>query len=126
MKPQALATQTSKNSGNCIEQVNKIFLKFATFYGHIWRSQFKNESYSNFARNEWSQALSGFDKKLIDEAIEECLKNREMPPALAQFVECCKQLNRKTQFFQKEVYKPCDPKIAQAYLQKMKQILNIK
>lgn len=127
VKVRASATQSSKNSGKCTEQVNKLFLKFSTFYGHIWRSQFKNEYYSDFARKEWSKALQEFDEKLIEQAIDECLKNREMPPALAQFIECCKQLSaRKKQFFQREVYKPCDPIIANSHLQKIKELLNMK
>ena len=107
--------------------MNKLFLKFSTFYGYIWRSQFKNEYYSEFARREWSKALEEFDEKLIDQAIDECLKNREMPPALAQFIECCKQLlARKKQCFQKEVYKPCNPIVAHNHLKKIKTILNMK
>ncbi len=38
VKAQVSVTRSSKTSGNCIEQVNKLFLKFSTFYGHIWRS----------------------------------------------------------------------------------------
>ncbi|MBA2649353.1 MAG: Vir protein [Legionella sp.] len=120
-------TQNSKNSGNCTEQINKIFLKFSTFYGHIWRSQFKNEYYTEFARNEWARALKEFDEKLIEQAVNECLKNRVMPPALAQFIECCKQLLAKEQpYFQREIYKPCNPVVAQSHLKKIKTMLNIK
>ncbi|MBA2656849.1 MAG: Vir protein [Tatlockia sp.] len=127
VKPQISATHSSKNSGKCTEQINKIFLKFSIFYGHIWRSQFKNDYYSEFAREEWSQALQKFDKKIIDEAIDECLKNREMPPTLSQFIEFCKELKkRKHCFFKREDYPLGDPKVAQAQLQIMKKILNMK
>jgi len=123
----ASVTPSSKSSGKCTEQVNKLFLKFSTFYGYIWRSQFKNEAYSNFARQEWSKALEVFDAQLIDQAIDECLKNREMPPALAQFIECCKQLSaRKKECFHREPYKPCDPVVANRHLRKIKAILNMK
>ncbi|MDW9178616.1 Vir protein [Legionella pneumophila] len=120
-------TPNSKSYGKRIEQVNKIFLKFSTFYGHIWRSQFKNEAYSSFARSEWSKALEKFDDKLIDQAIEECLKKCEMPPALAQFIDCCKRLSaRKESFSPKRVYETCNPVVAQSNLKKIKAILNMK
>ncbi|HFL2715766.1 TPA: Vir protein [Legionella pneumophila] len=120
-------TRNSKSCGKSIEQTNKVFLKFSTFYGHIWRSQFKNEAYTDFARDEWSKALGDFDEKLIDQAIEECLRNREMPPALAQFVDCCKQLSsKKKQFFKREASTPCNPMVANQHLKKIKTILNMK
>ncbi|MBA2711546.1 MAG: Vir protein [Tatlockia sp.] len=126
VKQETLATQNSKNSGNRIEQVNKIFLKFSIFYGHIWRSQYKNEFYSNFARDEWSQALHEFDEKIIDEAINKCLENREMPPTLSQFIELCKQLKRNNYFYKEEPYQGCNPDIAKAELKKIKNTLKMK
>ena len=125
-QPKASATPNSKNSGSNTEQVNKIFLKFSTYFGNLWRSQFKNDYYSDFARNEWSKALQKFDEQLIEEALDECLK-RTMPPALAQFIECCKHLSsRKTGFFREEVYERGDPKVALEHLKKIKTILGMK
>ncbi len=65
-----------------------MFLKFSIFYGHIWRSQFKNEHFLNLARQGWQEALDEFDEALIDTAIDESFKQREMPPTLAQFIDC--------------------------------------
>jgi hypothetical protein len=125
VKQETLAIQNSRSSGNRTEQVNKIFLKFSIFYGHIWRSQYKNEFYSNFARDEWSQALHEFNEKIIDEAINKCLENREMPPTLSQFIELCKRLNRNNCFYKGEPYQGCDPEVAKTELKKIKKTLNM-
>ena len=121
----ATAMTNSTSSGKCIENANTIFLKFSIFYGHVWRSQFKNEHYSTLARKEWSKTLQVFNEELIEKAIQECLEHREFPPTLTQFVECCKQLgNRNKGFYVPEVAKNTNPLVAQAYLKKIKSILH--
>lgn len=117
---------SSKSSGKCTDLVNKVFLKFSIFYGHIWRSQFKNEHFLNLARQGWQEALDEFDEALIDAVIDESLKQREMPPTLAQFIDCCKQLNHKyTGFYNPEPVVMANPRIAEDNLRKMKLMLNM-
>ncbi len=126
--PQAAVTArpSSKSSGKCTDRVNKVFLKFSIFYGHIWRSQFKNEHFFNLARDGWQQALGHYDETAIDEALEECLKQREMPPTLAQFIDCCKQLShKKAGFYSPEPVVMANPTVAEANLKKMKLMLNM-
>ena len=104
-----------------------MFLKFSIFYGHIWRSQFKNEHFFNLARNGWQEALEGVDAPVLDEAIEECLKQRDMPPTLSQFMDCCKQLsNKNAGFYIPAVVEKANPTIAEANLRKMKLMLNMR
>jgi len=127
--PQAAVTvkPSFKSSGKCTDRVNKVFLKFSIFYGHIWRSQFKNEHFLSLARNGWQQALEDFDEAVIDEGMEECLKHREMPPTLAQFIDCCKQLSHKNAgFYSPEPVVMANPTIAEANLKKMKLMLNMR
>jgi hypothetical protein len=126
VQPMSTARPSSKSSGECTDLVNKVFLKFSIFYGHIWRSQFKNEHFFNLARQGWQEALSEFDEALIDTAIDESLKLREMPPTLAQFIDCCKQLNHKhTGFYSPEPVVKANPTVAKANLRKMKLMLNM-
>ena len=121
------AKPSSKSSGNSTDRVNKVFLKFSIFYGHIWRSQFKNDYYFNLARNGWQEALEGVDESVLNEAIEECLKQREMPPTLSQFTDCCKQLGNKNKgFYIPTVVKKANPTVAEANLKKMKLMLNMR
>lgn len=116
----------SKNSGNYTEIANTIFLKFSIFYGHIWRSQFKNEQYSNLARKQWSETLQEFNEKLIGDSIKDCLENREFPPTLTQFVENCKKLiNRNKGFYVPEITNVSSPLVAQKHLKNIKSILNM-
>lgn len=117
---------SSTSSGKHIEMVNKVFLKFSIFYGHIWKSLYKNEHYSTFARKEWGHALERFDTHMVDEAIETCLKHHEMPPTLPQFMEHCKQLSNKHKaFYQPVITERANPCIAEMNLNKIKSILNM-
>lgn len=127
MQQTSTAKPSSKKSGKCIDLVNKVFLKFSIFYGHIWRSQFKNEHFFSVARQGWVEALDGFDEALIDAAIDESVKQRDMPPTLAQFIDCCKQLNQKhTAFYNPTPVVMANPAIAEANLKKMKLMLNMR
>ena len=126
-QPTSTAKPSFKNSGNCTDRVNKVFLKFSIFYGHIWRSQFKNEHFFNLARNGWQEALEGVDAPVLDEAIEECLKQRDMPPTLSQFMDCCKQLsNKNAGFYIPAAVEKANPTVAEANLRKMKLMLNMR
>ena len=51
------ATTSSHSSDH--KRIDLLFSKFAAFYGHIWRSQFKDEVFFKFAKKEWVDALSG-------------------------------------------------------------------
>ena len=126
-QPTSTAKPSSKSSGKCTDRVNKVFLKFSIFYGHIWRSQFKNEYYFNLARNGWQEALEGVDESVLNEAIEECLKQREMPPTLSQLMDCCKQLSSKnTGFYTPAAVEKASPTVAEENLRKMKLMLNMR
>lgn len=72
-----------------------LFSEFAVFYGHIWKSQFKDDKFLNFAKEKWQKRLDEFDESVLEKAMTECLNQYEMPPTLPQFLKLCRYfLNR--------------------------------
>ena len=96
--PQTMSSPSSDvNSDN--KRIDLLFSRFAAFYGHIWRSQFKDEGFLNFAKKEWSVALKEFTDSVFNKAIMNCREFYEMPPTLPQMVNCCRQLKKHTSFY---------------------------
>jgi len=71
-----------------------LFLKFAAFYGHVWRSSFKNDDFLAFTKNEWLQGLARFNDEQVNKAIELCRENNVFPPTLPEFIGFCKQFKK--------------------------------
>ena len=82
-----------------------MFSKFAAFYGHVWRSQFKDEGFLVFAKKEWREALAEFGDEVFDKAILSCRDFYELPPTLPQMMQCCRQIKRRLI----PVVKPSEP-----------------
>lgn len=108
------------------ELVDDIFLKFAVFYGNVWRSQCKNADFIQFAKQQWCEALVKFDEKVIRREILRCRDHEEYPPTLVQFIARCRQSTKQIICKREEPVKPADPKIAREVLQKIKTILGEK
>ena len=69
MNQKETTLSTSKETNPKSKLIETLFSKFAAFYGHIWRSQFKNEGFLEFAKREWQEGLSGFSEPIINKAI---------------------------------------------------------
>lgn len=97
------------------------------FYGHIWRSQFKNDGFLEFAKQEWLDGLSQFDDDIINRAVIECRDSFEMPPTLPQLIQLCRGIKKRTGFFVagKAIEKAL-PEVAEKYLKACKNYLNSK
>jgi hypothetical protein len=80
------------------KRIDLLFSKFAAFYGHIWRSQFKDEAFLKFAKKEWQEGLSVFADAVLNEAILGCREQYEMPPTLPQMIYYCKQIRKRKEF----------------------------
>lgn len=80
------------------KRIDLLFSKFAAFYGHIWRSQFKDEVFLKFAKKEWQEALSEFTDSVVNEATLGCREQYEMPPTLPQLITFCRQIKKRTAF----------------------------
>lgn len=102
-----------------------MFSKFAAFYGHVWRSQFKSEGFLEFAKKEWLEGLTPFNEEILNKAIINCRDFYEMPPTLPQMINCCRQLMRRNEFY--VAHKPINrvtTRTVIANLQKCKELLS--
>ena len=117
----------SSSSGNIYKiekRIDVLFSKFAAFYGHVWRSQFKDEVFLKFAKKEWQEALSIFSDEMLTKAILNCRDFYELPPTLPQLIQCCRQIKNHT-FVDvvKDTYVPANPAVVLSCLKRCKEIL---
>jgi hypothetical protein len=99
-------TQAQETSSNCSntakadKRIDLLFARFAAIYGHIWRSQFKDEDYFlPFAKKEWQAALVDFSDKVLDQAITECGNFYELPPTLPQLLQCRRKIKQQSSVY---------------------------
>lgn len=87
-------SSTSSDSDTQRKRIDRLFIKFAAFYGHIWRSQFKNDRFTEFAKGEWQDALARFDNSVIERVIHDCRERDEFPPTYRSlFITAVKHVN---------------------------------
>ena len=99
----------------------------AAIYGHGWRNAYKSDEFLQFSKHEWANALQGFEEQTIQKAILVCRENYRFAPSMPEFIECCKNVRKRSSaYYQKEPIEPATPDIAEANLQQMRTILNIK
>lgn len=102
-----------------------LFSKFAAFYGHVWRSQLKDERFLKFAKNEWQEGLSRFSDEIFNQAVLTCRDHCEMPPTLPQVVQICRDIKKRMSLeVIKSDYKQPDPEIVREQIQRCKAILS--
>lgn len=81
------------------KRIENLFTRFAVFYGHLWRSQFKNDGFLEFAKNEWLDGLSKFSDDILNQAIIECRDFFEMPPSLPQLISICREIKKRSNVY---------------------------
>ncbi len=109
-----------------MERIDKLFLRLAAIYGHVWRSLYKSDQFLAFTKNEWLEGLKKFEDNILDKALLSYRTNGEYPPTLPQFVECCKACSKQGQYEKYSLAsKPSNPKIAREHLNQIKTILNM-
>ncbi|HAT8326753.1 TPA: Vir protein [Legionella pneumophila] len=80
------------------KRIDLLFSKFAAFYGHIWRSQFKDDVFLKFAKKEWQEGLEQFGDGVLNEAIVLCRTFYELPPTLPQMIHLCREIRKRKNF----------------------------
>lgn len=92
-------SSTCKATDKARKQADKLFARFAVFYGHLWRSQFKSEGFLEFAKQEWMDGLKQFDEEIVNKAILEVRDRYEMPPTLPQVMRLCRDIKKRLSFY---------------------------
>ena len=122
--PQKPTSSNSNDTKSESKRIDVLFSKFAAFYGHIWRSQFKDEGFLGFSKKEWADALSGFNDDVLTKAILNCRDFYELPPTLPQLIGCCRQINRQSTFYVKQSgYVPASQEVVEFNVKKCKEML---
>lgn len=129
-KNQAEQTSSSSQDTYRVEKrIDLLFSKFAAFYGHLWRSQFKDEAFLKFAKKEWQEALLKVSDAILTKAILDCLELHELPPTLPQVRQLCKRMKEEAFLHpswthtRPEVQVSTNKAMAEAYIQEWKKIL---
>lgn len=91
--------QTSSTSNITEKRIENLFSRFAVFYGHLWRSQFKSEGFLEFAKKEWLEGLRPFNDEVLNQVILECRDHYEMPPTLPQMIMFCRDIKKRNSFY---------------------------
>ena len=118
---QETMSSSSKDINKTEKRIDLLFSKFAAFYGHVWRSQFKDEVFLKFAKKEWQEALSEFTDTVLTKAILNCRDFYELPPTLPQILLCCRQIRKQESFYVvKDAYEPANKAVVSSCLQKCK------
>ncbi len=123
-KRQEQISSNSRKGEQIAPRINLLFSKFAAIYGHVWRSQFKNDGFMEFAKREWQEALHRFSDDIFNQAVLTCRDFCEMPPTLPQLMQICRDIKKRNSFWVAQYeYKRPDPVGVHAQLQRCKSIL---
>ncbi|HHU0036410.1 TPA: Vir protein [Legionella pneumophila] len=122
-------TQTTsshcKTSATVSKRIELLFTRFAVYYGHIWKSLFKSESFINFAKQEWEKALSQFSDEVLEKAIIGCRDFCEMPPTLPQMMQFCRDVKKRAEVFKPTVVsKPAEHEVVKSHIKQCYQFLS--
>lgn len=109
-----------------MEIIDRLFLKFAALYGNTWRNTYKNPDFLAFTKNQWREALVGYEEKVLTQALNICREHHKFPPSVPEFIESCKVISRKNVFYVPENITKARPEVAALNLSKIRAILNIK
>ncbi len=103
------------------KRIENLFTRFAVFYGHLWRSQFKSDGFLEFAKKEWLEGLSPFTDEILNQAILECRDYSNMPPNLPQLICLCRAIRKRGNFFvASKEFIPARAEIVEANLKQLK------
>lgn len=123
MSQQETMSSSSRNSSNTDKRIDMLFSKFAAFYGHVWRSQLKDEKFLKFAKSEWQEGLSEFTDTVLTQAILNCREFYELPPTLPMMIQSCRQIKKRTSFYIVKTHVSANKAVVTSCLQQCKELL---
>ncbi|HAT1711061.1 TPA: Vir protein [Legionella pneumophila] len=103
-----------------------MFTRFAVFYGHLWRSQFKSDGFLEFAKKEWSEGLKQVSDEILIQAILACRDHCDMPPSLPQMIGLCRDIKRRNTFYVAgKAHQPASKAVVEEHIRQCKAYLLI-
>lgn len=106
------------------KRIENLFTRFAVFYGNLWRSQFKNDGFLEFAKKEWLDSLSPFDDDVLNQAILDCKRQCDMPPTLSQMISLCRDIKKRNAFYvTPKAFKPASKEVVEENIRQCKAYL---
>lgn len=121
--PSNPTSSTSTVSEYGKKRIENLFTRFAVFYGHLWRSQFKSDGFLDFAKNEWLEGLAVFSDVILTQAILDCRNHCDMPPTLPQMIGLCRDIKRRTLRVAPEEYQLASKEVAEKHIRQCKAYL---
>jgi len=120
-KPTSLTCNATDSAKKRIEN---LFTRFAVFYGHLWRSQFKSDGFLDFAKGEWLEGLSPFSDEILNQVIIDCRDHCDMPPTLPQMIGFCRDIQKRNTFYvAPEKYQPACKEVVKEHIRQCKAYL---
>ena len=106
------------------KRIENLFTRFAVFYGHLWRSQFKSDGFLEFAKKEWLEGLNKFSDEVLNQAILACRDYCDMPPSLPQMIGFCRDIKKRNAFFvAHEKHQPASKTVVAEHIRQCKAYL---
>lgn len=117
-------SSTCNATDNSKKRIENLFTRFAVFYGHLWRSQFKSDGFLEFAKKEWLEGLWQFDDDHLNQAILYCRDHCEKPPTLPQIIGFCRSVKNRGSFSVKaEESQPSSIEVVEQHIRQCKAYL---
>lgn len=118
----SLPSSGKKDEG---DPIDNLFLTFGSYYGHVWRSQFKSAEFLERCKDDWREGLKHFGEDEMKFAISCCRRNYDFPPTMPQFIALCVQERRRNE----NCYQPFknfkrNPELAGMHLKKIKKLIS--
>lgn len=124
MNASQATSSTSNATDSSKKRIENLFTRFAVFYGHLWRSQFKSDGFLEFAKKEWMEGLSQFSDEILNQVIIDCRDHCEMPPTLPQMIGFCRDIKRRNAFYvRSEKYQPARKDVVEENIRQCKAYL---
>ena len=106
------------------KRIENLFSRFAVFYGYLWRNQFKNDGFLEFAKKEWLEGLSQFSDDTVNQAILVCRDYCEKPPSLPQVIGFCRDIKKRHSFYvAPKDFQPASKAVVEAHLKQCRAYL---
>lgn len=106
------------------KHIENLFTRFAVFYGHLWRSQFKSDGFLEFAKKEWLDGLNKFSEEVLNQAILVCRDYCDMPPSLPQMIGFCRDIKKRNSFVvAHEKHQPASKSVVEKHIRQCKAYL---